>query len=217
MWTKWLIPPLFLLASLLPVRAEKPFLPAEPRQILTALPPASKDWDLTRSQARHLYRGRLVSVADRVYRESSTDDREPRTLSIQLIDTAKDPALNLLFDNSPQRSPSLPPLQEIKGHPMLEDQNTERGSRIRVQYAKRYIATITGTGLSRSELEKWAAAIDNTALLQLKEVSPAPDKGVLELAFVDELNPNNNRTSLLSLVDEEEVERIKNSTTPPAP
>jgi len=189
-------------------------LPFEPAQMLGVLPSAPSDWKVLRSDADITLGEWLETRATRVFQAppapanagaAAVADAPPGQIEISVVDTAGfTPALVAFANFTPAKNGNMEK-KLIGTVPAIVIGNETERQFIELLVSSRYLVEITLTNLPRHRVDDWLRAFHFETLPQ---ASRAPASGTREfrLTHLDEIQPKNNRSYMVSTTNARRVD-----------
>jgi hypothetical protein len=187
-----------------------PVLPYEPRQLLPVLPSAPLDWKVTRSEAGTTLGEWLQTRATRIFQAppapvTAGAPAPQGRLEISVTDTGGFAQSLAAFDGfTPGKIGNLEK-KLIGTLPAIFVGSENSRQFIQVLVSSRYIVELTLTDLPRQRVEDWLRAFHFDALPPATTSAPTRP-GEYRLSHIDELDPKNNRSYLVSTTNIKRVD-----------
>jgi hypothetical protein len=199
--------------------------PFDPAQLLVVLPAAPADWKVIRSEAENTLGEWLETRATRVFQAppspvadagAATSALPPAEIEITVVDTAGfAPALATFANFTPGKVANIE--KKLTGTlPTIIITNENERQFVQVLVAARYIVELTMTNLPRPRVDDWLRSFHFDALPPASK-TPTNRPREFRLAHIDELQPKNNRTLLVSTTNSKRVDDFLKTLPTPAP
>jgi hypothetical protein len=177
--------------------------PFQPDQLLAVLPETPREWTLIRSDADVFWGNSLLSKATRIFQApvldgSNATPAPPGEVKIRILDTADDaPSRADFADFKPLRNG---PIEKklIGSLPAIVVSKDETKQLVEVLVASRFVLDITFTNLPQQRVEDWLRSFHFDRLPEKSE-APSTPTGQFRVVHVDELQPERNRSQLVSV------------------
>lgn len=178
-----------------------PIIPFSPSELIQALPQATDDWTLTRSDAETTFGNWLQTRATRTFQPvSKSADTPPKgEVEISVIDTGSYPSSLVPFaDFHPGKLGSIEHLL-IAGYPAIQVPDPSGYVLTQVLLASRYIVEVKITDLPTQKVDAWLRQLHFDALPRQASVPAGALPQDLRLTSIDELHPERNRSYSVSV------------------
>ncbi len=182
----------------------RPHVPFQPTQLLAVLPEVPTGWTTRRSDGMTTFSGSYKAEATRTFRETvptapgAPASAAPQEVEIRLVDTAGyQPALVSFLEFQPEKSPGLE--KRLFGSLPAIISTPEPGVTFgQVLVSARYLVEIKLTNAPKPDFEPWLRLLHFDHLPVLEGQPPALVGNKVALVYVDELNPQKNRQTVVS-------------------
>lgn len=181
--------------------------PLSPVEALTLLPQAPDGWKLVTSIGSNdlTSKSELNTTVTRLYENASSPGQEGlvKSTAIKLVDVGSDESRFEAF-----KRPPLPGRNAyvFEGVPVQEGvQGSQR--MVYAGFAPKFILIVTATNQNEDEIKAWLQRINFANLLSKVKTAPKNPlpSGMVDISYVDEINPKNNRTNRMSYLTDEEA------------